>query len=194
MRHVVIAVMLAAAMPGGAKAQVIDPLQSEELVKKVINEPGTAWSFYGPGVSSKVIKDAEIPGGEAVRVTVAQKGANPWDAGALYQVQKAIRTGDVIFFAVYLRAPELKAGQTTTMPTMGVTQQDSPYASIAVSDARIGNRWGVYYAAAKATAGYARGKARVSVQLASDRQVVDLGPVFVLNLGPNYDISTLPHN
>ncbi|WP_162875558.1 hypothetical protein [Sphingomonas crusticola] len=194
MKRIILGFALALTIAAPAIAQIVDPLQSEELIKKVINEPGTAWTFYGSGVTSKVIKDPDIPGGEAVRVTISQKGANPWDAGALYQVLKPIKTGDVIYFAVYLRAPELKSGETTAMPTMGVTQQDSPYAPIAVSDARIGNQWGVYYAAAKAITGYPRGKARVSVQLASKKQVIDLGPVFVLNLGPNYDIGTLPHN
>jgi hypothetical protein len=192
MKHIILALAVAAAAP--AAAQIVDPLQSEALIKKAINEPGTAWTFYGPGLTNKVIKDPEIPGGEAVRVTVSKKGANPWDNGALYQVLKPIRTGDVIFFAVYLRAPELKDGETTLMPTMGVTQQDSPYAPIAVTDVRIGNKWGVYYASAKSVTGYPRGQARVSIQIASEKQVIDLGPVFVLNLGPDYDLSTLPHN
>jgi hypothetical protein len=194
MKKIVLALTLAVAGVAPAMAQTVDPLQSETLIKKAINEPGTAWTFYGAGLTSKTVKDPDIPGGEAVRVTVSQKGANPWDAGALYQILKPIKTGDVIYFAVYLRAPELKDGETTAMPTIGVTQQDSPYTSIAVSDARIGKQWGVYYAAAKATAGYPRGKSRVSVQLASNKQVIDLGPVFVLNLGADYDIATLPHN
>jgi hypothetical protein len=194
MKNIMLALAIAGAVATPVAAQTVDPLQSETLVRKVINDPGTAWTFYGSGLTSKSVKDPDIPGGEAVRVTVGQKGANPWDNGALYAVTKPIKTGDVIFFAVYMRAPELKSGETTAMPTMGVTQQDSPYAPIAVSDVRISNQWGVYYAAAKATVGYPRGQARVSVQLASNKQVIDLGPVFVLNLGPNYDISTLPHN
>jgi len=30
------------------------------------------------------------------------------------------------------------------------------------------------------------------MQLAADKQVIDLGPVLVLDLGPDYDMSTLP--
>ena len=30
-----------------AFSQTVDPLQSETLIKKVINEPGTAYTFYG---------------------------------------------------------------------------------------------------------------------------------------------------
>jgi hypothetical protein len=46
----------------------------------------------------------------------------------------------------------------------------------------------------KATSAWHRGEAHVALQLAADKQVIDLGPVFVLDLGPDYDINTLPHN
>ena len=101
---------------------------------------------------------------------------------------------DVIFFAVYLRAPQIKDGETAEMPGMGVSQNGAPYAAIAMATAHITNRWGVYYAAAKAPATYARGQAKIGLQLAADKQVIDLGPVFALDLGPDYDINSLPHN
>ena len=190
--HFALACAFGLALP--AAAQTVDPLQSPELIKKVINRPGTAWTFYGAGLTNKVMKDADLPGGEYIRATVSQKGANAWDAGASYDVDKAIKAGDVIFFAIYLRAPELKDGETASIPGMGVGQANAPYGAIAMSNARASNHWGVYYAAAKAPAGSPRGQARVSVQLAADKQVVDLGPVFVLDLGPDYDLNTLPHN
>lgn len=192
MRPIALAFVLAVACP--AAAQIVDPLQSEALIAKAINAPGTAWTFYGTGISDQAIKDAEIPGGRVVRATIDRKGANNWDAGALYDVRKPIRTGDVIFFAAYLRAPQLKDGEKTAITGMGVSQNGEPYAPIAAADVRIGNQWGVYYASAKATRDYPRGQARVSIQLASDKQVIDLGPAFVLNLGPDYDAGTLPRN
>lgn len=186
-----VALGLIAATP--AFSETIDPLQSETLIKKVINNPGTAYTFYGPGLSNKVMKDAEIPGGEFVRVTAA-KGKNPWDAGGGYQINKPIKAGDVIFFAIYARAPDLKDGETAAMPGLGVVQDAAPYAPIAVADKRITNQWGVYYISGKASASWPRGQAHVAMQLAADGQTIDLGPVFVLDLGPDYDITTLPHN
>lgn len=194
MKKFVLTMALAAMGAAPIIAQTVDPLQSETLIKKAINEPGTAWTFYGSGMTQKVIKDPDIPGGQVVRVTISKKGAYPYDVGAVYDIRKPIKTGDVIFFAVYLRAPELKDGETTSMPSSGVGQNGSPYAPIAVSDLHITNQWAVYYASAKATVGYPRGQSRAGLQLASDKQVIDLGPAFVLDLGPDYDISTLPHN
>jgi hypothetical protein len=189
-----LALACAAAMGTPVAAQTVDPLQSPELIKKVINLPGTAWTSYGAGLTIKPMKDADLPGGEFLRATVSQKGAHPWDAAAAYEVRKPIKTGDVIFFAVYLRAPELKPGETIQLSGMGVGQDGPPYSAVAMSDAQVSNHWGVYYAAAKSTGNYARGQARVTLPLASDKQVVDLGPVFVLDLGPDYDLNTLPRN
>ena len=187
-----VALGLCAATP--AFSEIIDPLQSEALVKKVINDPGTAYTFYGPGMTQKTMKDADIPGGMFVRVEVSQRGAHPWDSGGSYQINKPIKTGDVLFFAIYARAPNLKTGETASLPQMGVGQDGTPYAPIAIGDRQITNQWGVYYVSGKATSAWHRGETHVALQLAADKQVIDLGPVFVLDLGPDYDINTLPHN
>jgi hypothetical protein len=193
MKTFVLALVLALAAAPVA-AQTDNPLQSETLIKKVINEPGTAFTFYGSGMTQKAMKDPEIPGGTFVRVDVSQKGANPYDSGGSYPIIKPIKAGDVIFFAIYARAPNLKNGETASMPGLGVSQDGSPYAPIATGDKKITNRWGVYYISAKAASSWKRGEAHVALQLAADKQVIDLGPVFVLDLGPDYDINTLPHN
>jgi hypothetical protein len=182
----------ALALAGPALAQAINPLESPDLMKKAINEPGTAWSLYGPGQTSKVVKDKEVPGGEALRVTVGQKGANPWDAGAGYPVLKPIKAGDVIFAAIFMRAPNAKDGETVSVPGSGLGEAAAPYTPLAFKDFRVGNQWQAYYVSAKAAKSYARNTVRVSTQLAADRQVVDLGPAIVLDLGPDYNLATLP--
>jgi len=194
MRNLALAVALGLTAATPAFSETVNPLQSETLIKKVINEPGTAYIFYGPGMTQKSMKDPDIPGGMFVRVDVSQKGAHPWDVGGGYPVLKPIKAGDVIFFAIYARAPNLKDGETASMPGLGVCQDGSPYTPIAVADKQITNQWGVYYISAKATSPWHRGEAHVAMQLAADKQVIDLGPVFVLNLGSDYDMSTLPAN
>ena len=49
MKKIVLALTLAIAGVTPVIAQTVDPLQSETLIKKAINEPGTAWTFYGAG-------------------------------------------------------------------------------------------------------------------------------------------------
>jgi len=86
----------------------------------------------------------------------------------------------------------LKDGESISISGVGVGQAEAPYTSIAMTEMRLTNRWNVYYASAKTTASWARGQARASLQLAGDKQVVDLGPLIVLDLGADYDMSTLP--
>ena len=193
MKRFALAVALGLFAAAPAFSETIDPLQSDILIKKVINEPGTRYTFYGSGLSNKPMKDSDIPGGEFVRVT-ATKGKNPYDAGGGYQINKPIKAGDVVFFAIYARAPNLKDGETAAMPGIGVVQDGAPYTPIAVADKRLTNQWNVYYVSGKSSMDWPRGKAHVAMQLAADNQVIDLGPVFVLDLGPDYDINTLPHN
>ena len=175
-------------------SQIVDPLQSDTLIKKTINEPGTAYTFYGSGYTQKQMKDADLPGGVFVRIDVSQKGGHPWDVGGGYPILKPIKAGDVIFFAIYARAPNLKNGETALLPQIGVGQNGSPYTPIAIADKQITNQWAVYYVSGKATSAWHRDESHVAMQLAADKQVIDLGPVFVLDLGPDYDINTLPHN
>ena len=192
MKILALAFAVAAALP--AVAQTANPLESATLMNKAINDVGIAYTFYGQGFTQKVVKDAQIPGEHYIRVDVSQKGAHPWDIGAQYAVGKQIKAGDVIFFAVYARAPNLKDGESITISGVGVGQSEAPYSSIAMTEMHLTNQWNVYYASAKATTAAPRGQARASIQLAGDKQVVDLGPLIVLDLGPDYDVSTLPHN
>jgi len=185
-----VAVGLCAAAP--AFCEAVNPLESAVLMKKAINEVGIAYSFYGQNFTQKTMKDPEIPGGQFVRVDVSQKGSHPWDVGAQYAVTKPIKSGDVVFFALFARAPNLKDGESITISGVGVGQAEAPYGSIAMTEIRLTNRWNVYYASAKATSAAPRGQARASLQLAGDKQVVDLGALIVLDLGPDYDMSTLP--
>ena len=194
MKYLALAAAMGLAAAAPAFSETVNPLQSETLIKKVINEPGTAYVFYGPGMTQKQMKDPDIPGGVFIRVDVNQKGAHPWDAGGGYSISKPIKPGDVIFFAIYARAPNLKDGETASMPGLGVCQDGAPYTPIAVADRQITSHWGVYYVSAKATSAWRRGEAHVAMQLAADKQVIDLGPVFVLDLGPDYDMTTLPSN
>lgn len=194
MKTFALAAALALSVAAPAFSETIDPLQSDVLIKKVINEPGTAYTFYGGNMTQKQMKDPDVPGGVFVRIDVSMKGAHPWDVGGGYPILKPIKAGDVIFFAIYMRAPNLKNGETALMPQIGVGQNGSPYTPIAIDDKRITNQWAVYYISAKATSAWHRNEAHVAMQLAADKQVIDLGPVFVLDLGPDYDINTLPHD
>ena len=164
-----------------------------DIMKKAINVPGANWSFYGPA-TSKGVKVTGVPGNQAVQVTVPAKGANVWDVGGISPIQKAIAANDTILVAAWIRDPQLKDGETTTIKNFGATQAAEPYASIAAIDVAVTREWKLYYASGKAPQAFPAGTARVSVHLAAEKHVVELGPVFVLDFGPGQDPAKLPHN
>jgi len=200
MRYGILASLLIAA-PGLAQtapAPTAPPTSAAraqpDILERAINTPGTNWTIYGAGQTSKLGKTTGVPGNQAMRVSVAAAGQNPWDVGALSPIQKAIAAGDVVLVAVYLRAPQLADGQTAPIAFLGATANDPPYAGIAGQPVTIGNGWKLYYASGTATRAFAAGTARVSIQLAAAKNVIELGPVFVLDFGPGYDPAKLPKN
>jgi hypothetical protein len=57
----------------------------------------------------------------------------------------------------------------------------------------ITNTWKIYYASGVASKNFPGNSMNATVHLASDKHVVDLGPVFVLDFGKN-PTETIPDN
>lgn len=169
------------------------PAAQSNILDKAVNQPGIGWSLYGPNQSAKQVKAEGIPGSAAVRVAVTRTGEHPWEVGATYPTVKPIAAGDTVLVAVYLRAPDLKPGETASIP-LGATEADAPYTPIANETVQPGPEWKLYYASGVSPKAFAPGKARISVQLAGAKQVVELGPGFILDFGPGYDPAKLPKN
>lgn len=164
------------------------------LNDKLINDPLAPWNAYGPNQKS-VLLDTEGPKGyPATRVTITRKGAHAWDAGAGVPLPKAIAAGDVIYIAIYLRAPNIKDGETIELPFIGVGGPAPAYATIVSDRAAITNQWAQYYAVGTASDSYAAGATQATLHLAGDAQVIDVGPIRVFDLGKGFDTSRLPRN
>jgi hypothetical protein len=167
---------------------------SDDIMKKAVNQPGTNWQVYGPNQKAKALNDGGVPGGQVIRVTVSAKGANAWDVGSSSPIQKPIAAGDTILVAMYLRAPELKDGETASIPYIGANGVAAPYENLVGNGVTINKDWKLYYASGKAAKAFPGGTMRATAHLAADKQVIDLGPVFVLDFGQNYDPAKLPKN
>lgn len=167
---------------------------SAGLNDKMINNPLAPWNVYGPNQTSKVLDRDGPKNYPATRVTVSAKGANAWDAGSTMPIPKPIAAGDVIFIAVYLRAPNAQDGETVAMPFLGLTGSTPPYTNVASDRAAITNQWAQYYAVGTAGQVFPAGGTQATVHLAGDKHVIDIGPIRVFDLGPGADTSRLPRN
>lgn len=161
----------------------------------LINDPGTVFGF-GAGLTSQQIAVPEIAGGHAMRTVMAHPAAQPWDAGVSIPVTGAIHKGDVVFVAAYVRAAETAPGsQAGLISELGVHLSQSPWTALATASASVPKgQWTWVFASGVATADYPAGSVGFGMQLGCCQQTLDVGPVFVLNLGPGVDTAALPNN
>lgn len=179
-------------MPGQAEPKADST--ATDVLKNMINSPtADSWNVYG--AVSGLHEDLTVQAGKAMRITVTKKGENPWDAAASDAIVKPVTKGDVILVAFWARAEEPPKGSDTVLlnsVSVGITK--APYTSFVAEPVTISGKWQMYYASGVADADYKAGQLNVGIQLASEAQVIALGPVFVLDFGPNYDRSKLPRN
>jgi hypothetical protein len=179
-----------AALPAHAEGD------SSDIMSKLVNVPSAkSWSVLGLQHNPEEVKDDRVQGGIAIRVSVPGKGANPWDVAARVSVVKPVQKGDVILLAFWARAQAPAEGQSVAiLPGIRVEETSPPYNGLAQDSANVTGNWAMYYASGVATKDYKPGALAVAVHMAAAKQTVDLGPVFVVDLGPDYDKSKLPHN
>ena len=159
----------------------------EDLNSKMINrETNGTWNIQPDKPKPKHFKVDEtvVPGGFAFRVKAIQ-GANPWDVQASSPVAGAINEGDVIMLTYYARAEEPAEGGSKL--TARIQLAGPPYSSVLDTTAPISGEWKSYCAFRVSPASIGEKKSSVSIHLATARQIIDLGPVFVFNFGKGYD-------
>lgn len=138
--------------------------------------------------------DSDVQGGKAIRVVVAAAAANPWDVTAVSVTNKAVEQGDKLVMAVWLRAEPGAASTSPGNVSLRLQQTAAPYTGVAVERVEIGSEWTLYFAKGTASQAYAAGALAATVQLGIQAQTIDVGPTFILAMGPDFDLSTIPAN
>jgi hypothetical protein len=174
-----------------------DSTQSDSnILDKVINVPSVkAWVTQGLPTNPQPRNDDTVQGGIAIRIAVPDKGVNPWDIAARSAIIKPVQSGDVLFVMFWAKAEvPVEGQQTAVIPAIRIEENSVPYTAVAQDSANITGTWATYYASGVAAKDYKSGALTLTLQLAAAKQTIDLGPVFVVDLGPGYDISKLPRN
>jgi len=175
-----------------ASAQPAASATVRHISGQLINAPQTAtWNVFGTDQHTDLLPHDGPKQYPTWRVKVGGKGANAWDVGAVSALTGPVSAGDAVMAVVYLRAPELKDGEKTTVSYFGVNESSAPYDMIARGTAEVTNQWARFYAVGKSAKSYAAAGLNVGVHLASDKHVIDLGPVQVFDFGPNVDPAVL---
>jgi hypothetical protein len=158
---------------------LLAPATAQDL--NIINDPGAP---QVNGASGRLRDDAEVQGGKALRVVVRGKGANPWDVAVETAITKPVKAGDQLLFAFWARLEKGEGGATAAMlPYNAIQVSAAPYTTLFTGSAEIGPEWKLLEVRGKADADHAAGTLKATIHLATAAQTVDLGPIFVVNLG-----------
>jgi hypothetical protein len=161
----------------------------EDIWSKTINnDTNGVWHVQPDSPKPKDVKAQGIPGNMALRVK-ANKGVNPWDVQVSSPIKGTIKQGDVIMVMIYLRAEQPAEGGSSLATRLQLGE--APYSATMEFNAAISTEWKSYCAHRVAGVTLPPGKGIANIHLASAQQVIDLGPVFVFDFGPDYDQSTL---
>jgi hypothetical protein len=159
-------------------------MAEEDIWTKTINtDTNGVWNVQPDKPKPKVFKVEDERIQHAFRIK-ATKGANPWDIQATSPVQGAINEGDVIMLMFYARAAEPAEGGSSLHALIQLNS--APYTSVFDMTSLISSEWSSYCAHRVASASLPAAKSNVSIQLATAKQVIELGPVFVFNFGKDY--------
>lgn len=183
MRYRYLAVAAAAAVTSPAHAQ-----GGNDIVDKIFNAPAPeSFNVYGLKEAPKVRKDATVPQEgmkKALRISISGKGANPWDISLSDPVLKPIKAGDQLDLVFWARLESGENGATTAvLPNNSVQLAKEPYTGFMGGPATITSEWKLYEVKGRADRDYAAGEVNISMHLATAKQVIDIGPIFLLDLG-----------
>jgi hypothetical protein len=165
-----------------ARAQ---PASGEDLTDRVISWPVPS-AYRVDGVRNKppVRSDKDVQGGKALRVEVPGKAANAWAVAVAVPIRKAVKSGDKLILAFWARLEKGENGATsTTLPYNAVQMSSAPYTALFAGPATIDSTWKLHQIEGRANANYPADTLNVSIQLATAKQTVDVGPVFVFDMG-----------
>ncbi|MDC7675487.1 cellulase family glycosylhydrolase [Asticcacaulis machinosus] len=166
------------------KASAAAPAKEEDdILKYLINSPQVSgWTVYGEGKTHALRQDKSSMVKTALKVTVPAPRPNPWDIGAAVAITGNIKKGDKLVFAVMARLdskdPAAKAQIYTT-----IQQNEAPYTGITSGTITVTPEWDTLSFSGVASGDYPAGKANVGLHLGHLKGTIELGPVYVLNMG-----------
>lgn len=176
-----------AAIAAGAMLSSPLPAQdnADDLVNKIINvPPPSAFHVNGLRDKPKPRNDDTVQGGKALRIQVPGKRENAWEVSVSDDINKPVKAGDQLIFAFWARLEKGENGATTIdLPYNAVQMKNEPYSSVIFGSATIGPEWKLHEVKGRADRDYAAGELNATLHLATGKQTIDLGPMFVLNMG-----------
>ena len=179
LHNLVVAFWLAvlAVSPVAASAQ-----DAASLAERLVNDPRVeALRPYGQPIAPQVRSDKGVQFGKALRVRL-KGGKEFWRIGVTTPLLKPVKKGDRIVIAFWARATETEKGAPGRIGRVQL-EATPVIRTIFEQPFDIGPEWKMYQVKGVADRDYAPGALNAAMHLDAAKQVLDLGPLFVLNYG-----------
>jgi hypothetical protein len=152
------------------------------MADRIVNDPRVeALTPYGLNLPAVVRTDKSVQFGKALRVPL--KGhADFWRIGVVTPVVKPVRKGDQIVIAFWARAVETDNGAPGRIGRVQL-EATPVIRTVFEQSFEIGPDWKMYQMKGVADRDYPPRALNAALHLDAARQVLDLGPVFVLDYG-----------
>lgn len=152
------------------------------MADRIVNDPRVeALNPYGLNMPAAIRTDKKVQFGKAMRIQLA---GHPdfWRIGVITPVLKPVKKGDRIIIAFWARAEKTENGAPGKI---GRVQLEATPVVRAIFDQpfEVGPEWKMYQLKGVADRDYAPRQLNAAMHLDAAKQVLDLGPLFVLDYG-----------
>lgn len=168
-----------------AAEQPADPALAElasKLPGTLVNDPRQLVDLGNNmvGATTKVIKSADIPGGNAARqITVAAAADEPWKVTAGQKLLVPIAKGDVVTVGFYARYVPMN-GKNSGSVAVRIQQDAAPYGGFLDNKIDLTGEWKWHEVSGVATIALPKGAGGLNFQLAGQGQIVEIGQVIIV--------------
>lgn len=175
-----------------SEAEALAALEAE-LPGTLMNNPiAVGWKKFGDGATTKVIRVPEIPGGWAYEVKVKQGHRNPWDISVIAPLETGVSKGDAVLVAFWAKSAKASEDIGKGSAQVRAQQVSDPYTAIAESTVTIEDRWQLHYVKGLAPSDFSGSEINLAFNVGLYKQTVQLGQVYVMNLGQGVRLEDLP--
>ena len=161
------------------------PAAEDDIASHIISVPVPArYRVDGLRNGGRVHSDATVQGGKSLRIEVPGRSEQVWSVAVSVPITAAVHANDELVLAFWARLERGENGATSAeLPYNAVQLASAPYTQVFGGPATIGPEWHMFEIHGRATQDYAAGALNVAMHLATGHQTIDIGPVFVLNMG-----------
>jgi len=175
----------AVVMPTVVKADeaALAALQAQ-LPGKLMNDPTVLdWTVYGQGQKNRRVKTPGVGGGVAMQVTSPAASDAAHSIGVNVPLKAGFTPGQAITVAFWARTVSADTADGNGKLGLRLQLNEAPYSGFGDTMLAIGPEWKMYEVKAQASISVDPGKAVLGFQVAAAKQVVEIGQIFVLDMG-----------